>query len=90
MRGIRGAGRRARAASVAVAVAGDTGDGCALEVVGSSRPYAQLPMTIDEHVHSQHTHHFSHDKGEGTKVEGPTVGVAVLLGVALGRVPSVG
>lgn len=90
VRGIRRAGWRAWAASVAVAVAGDAGDGCALEVVGGSRPYAQLPMSIDEHVHSQHAHHLSHDKGEGTKVEGPTVGVAVLLGVTLGRVPCVG
>ncbi len=90
VRGICGAGRRAWAASITVAVAGDARDGRTLEVVGGSCPHAQLPMAVDEHVHGQHAHHFGHDEGEGAEVEGPAVGVAVLLGVTLGRVPSVG
>lgn len=91
MRRVRGAGRGARAAPVAVAVAGDPRDGRALEVVGGrARPYSELAVPVNEHVHGQHTHHLGHDEGEGAKVEGPAVGVAVLLGIALGWVARVG
>lgn len=76
--------------SITVTVARNSCDGCTLEVVGSPCPHAQLPMAVDEHVHCQHAHHFSHDEGQGTKVEGPAIGVTVLLGVTLGWVPGIG
>lgn len=52
VRGICRTGRGARAASITVAVAWDACDGCPLEVVGGSCPHTQLPMSVDEHVHS--------------------------------------
>lgn len=73
MRWICGAGRGARAAPVAVAVAGDPCYGRALEVVGGARPYSQLSMAVDEHVHGQDANHLSYYKGKGTKVEGPAI-----------------
>lgn len=79
MRWVCGAGGGARAASVAVAVAWDPRYGRALEVVGRTRPYSELSMAVDEHVHGQDAHHFGHDEGEGAEVKGPAVRVAVLL-----------
>lgn len=90
MRGVRGAGRGAGAAPVAVAVAGDPSNGRTLEVVGRARSYAQLSVAIDEHVHGQDADHLGDDEGQGAEVEGPAVRVAVLLGVAFGGVPGVG
>lgn len=83
VRGVRGAGRRARAASIAVTVARNARDGSPLEVVCGPCANSQLSVAVDEHVHRQHTNHLGHDEGEGAKVKGPAVRVAVLLGVTL-------
>lgn len=50
---------------------------------------ADLAVLLDVHVHGDHPHHLGDDEGQGSEVEGPAVGVA-LLGVALPRVPRVG
>lgn len=63
VRWVCGSGGGARAASVAVAIAGDPRNGRALEVVGCACPYSQLSMAVDEHVHGQDANHLSHYKG---------------------------
>lgn len=48
-----------------------------------------LAVPLDVHVDSNNTNHLSNDEGEGTKVERPPIGIA-LLGVALPGVPRIG
>lgn len=79
MRGVCGPGGGARAAPVTVTVGWDACDGRGLEVVGSPGPCPELPMAVDEHVSCQDAHHLGHYEGQGSEVEGPAVGVAVLL-----------
>jgi hypothetical protein len=90
VRGLGGARAGAAAALVAVAVAGDAGDGGGLEVVGGAGRGPQLFVAVDKHVHGQHPDHLGDDEGQGPEVEGPAVGVAVLFGVTLGGVSSIG
>lgn len=49
----------------------------------------QLLMFLNVDVHSDHTHDFRDDEREGSKIEGPAVGVA-LLRVPLPGVSSIG
>lgn len=49
----------------------------------------QLLMLLNVDVHSDHTHDFRDDEREGSKIEGPAVGVA-LLRVPLPGVSSIG
>lgn len=90
MRRVCGAGGGAWAAPVSVTITGDSRYRRALEVVGRTRPNSKLSMAVDEHVHGQDAHHLGHDERQGTEVERPAVGVAVLLRVAFGGVPRVG
>lgn len=88
--GLGGTRAGAAAALITVPVAGDAGDGRGLEVVRGTGRGPQLFVPIDEHVHGQHPDHLGDDEGQGPEVEGPAVGIAVLLGVALGGVSGVG
>jgi hypothetical protein len=46
-------------------------------------------MFFNIDVHSDHSHNFSNDEGEGSKIKRPTVGIA-FLGVTLPGVSGVG
>lgn len=45
---------------------------------------AQLPVLFYEHMHCQHTNHLCQHKGQSSKIEGPAIGVALLIVILTG------
>lgn len=84
-----GLGRsHAGATAKAVAIRGYATESGFLNQLGAGLG-SQLAVLLDEHVNGQYTNHFCHDEGEGTKVEGPAIGVG-LFAVTLAWVTGVG